>query len=104
MPPDRDADGRDSAFLPIGESFDLHSFAPADIPDVVVEYLTAARDAGLREVRLIHGRGSGVQRARVHAVLRTLPWVLEVREATPDLGGWGATIAVLAPAEPVPTR
>ena len=55
--------------VPIGPEFDLHPFAPRDIPDVVDAYLEAAHAGGLREVRLVHGRGIGVQRARVHQVL-----------------------------------
>jgi DNA-nicking Smr family endonuclease len=61
----------DDAFeVPIEGTLDLHAFHPRDIPSVVDEYLTAAHAAGLREVRLIHGRGIGVQRARVHQALR----------------------------------
>ena len=56
--------------VPIGPEFDLHPFAPRDIPDVVDAYLEEAQARGLREVRLVHGRGIGVQRARVHQVLR----------------------------------
>jgi DNA-nicking Smr family endonuclease len=83
--------------LPIEESIDLHPFAPAEIPEVVEEYLEAARAAGFREVRLIHGRGRGVQRSRILALLRRLEYVLEIREASPDRGGWGATDVVLRP-------
>jgi DNA-nicking Smr family endonuclease len=85
--------------IPIEDVLDLHPFAPRDVPDIVVEYLEAARAAGLREVRLIHGRGAGVQRSIVHAVLRSLPWVLAASEAPADRGGWGATIVALAPAD-----
>lgn len=101
MPP-----GPDDEAVPLApeDALDLHAFAPREVPEVVLSYLEAAREAGLRQVRVIHGRGAGVQRARVIALLRTLPWVVEVREATPDLGGWGATIVVLAAAEPVRTR
>ena len=59
----------DPAIVPIGPEFDLHPFAPRDIPDVVDAYLEAAHGAGFREVRLVHGRGIGVQRARVQQVL-----------------------------------
>lgn len=61
--------------VPIGPEFDLHPFAPRDIPDVVDAYLQEAHAIGLREVRLIHGRGIGVQRARVQQVLRDHPLV-----------------------------
>jgi dsDNA-specific endonuclease/ATPase MutS2 len=55
--------------IPIGEELDLHSFAPRDIPSVVEEYVTAAAEAGFRQVRLVHGRGRGVQRGIVQAAL-----------------------------------
>lgn len=56
--------------IPIEDSIDLHSFAPSDILSVVDEYLRAARDAGFIQVRLIHGRGKGVQRADIQRLLR----------------------------------
>ena len=65
----------------IEDSLDLHAFAPRDIPSVVDEYLRAAHQAGLRDVRLIHGRGIGVQRARVQQVLRDHPLVLSFADA-----------------------
>lgn len=66
----------DDAFeIPIEPELDLHAFAPRDIVSVVEAYLEAAHERGLREVRLVHGRGIGVQRARVHQVLRDHPQV-----------------------------
>jgi DNA-nicking Smr family endonuclease len=56
--------------VPIEDSIDLHAFAPRDVVSVVDEYLRAAAEAGLREVRLIHGRGKGVQRAEIQRLLR----------------------------------
>ena len=56
--------------IPIEDAIDLHSFAPRDVVSVVDEYLQAARDAGFEQVRLIHGRGKGVQRAAVQQLLR----------------------------------
>lgn len=67
--------------IPIEDSLDLHAFAPRDVPSVVDEYLRAAHEAGLREVRVIHGRGIGVQRARVHQVLRDHPLVVSFGDA-----------------------
>jgi DNA-nicking Smr family endonuclease len=81
--------------LPLEDSLDLHSFPPQEVPDIVEEYLRVARAAGLGEVRLIHGRGKGVQRARIHALLGRLPFVLHAYEAPADRGGWGATVVVL---------
>jgi DNA-nicking Smr family endonuclease len=79
--------------LPIESVIDLHAFAPRDIPSVVDEYLRAAHEAGFREVRLIHGRGIGVQRARVHQALRGHSLVGSFRDA-PD-SHLGATVATL---------
>lgn len=82
--------------LPIEESLDLHTFHPSEVVAVVEEYLHAARQQGLLEVRLIHGRGKGVQRGRIHALLSRLPWVVRAYDAPPDRGGWGATVVELA--------
>ena len=84
--------------LPIEDALDLHPFAPAEVPSVVAEYLEAAAKAGFAEVRLIHGRGKGVQRARVRTILARHPLVAEMHEATPDRGGAGATVVRLRPA------
>ncbi len=81
--------------VPIEDALDLHPFAPRDVPSVVAEYLEAAHTRGLREVRLIHGRGIGVQRETVRAVLAGHPRVADFRDARPELGGWGATIVRL---------
>lgn len=89
--------------VPIEDALDLHPFAPAEIPDVVCSYLEAAHEAGFREVRLIHGRGKGVQRERVRATLARHPLVESFAEATPDRGGWGATIARLVASGPPPS-
>ena len=83
--------------VPIEQAIDLHSFQPREIPDVVEAYLEAAHEAGFREVRLIHGRGKGVQRARIHRLLDAHPLVERFAEAPPGRGGWGATIAWLCP-------
>ena len=61
--------------IPIEDAIDLHAFAPRDIISVVEDYLQAARDQGFTEVRLIHGRGRGVQRADIQRLLRTHPLV-----------------------------
>ena len=82
-----------SVRVPIEAELDLHAFAPRDIPAVVVEYVDAAARAGLREVRLIHGRGRGVQRGIVQAVLERHPRVLEFWDDT--AAHLGATIARL---------
>ena len=79
--------------LPIEGTLDLHAFAPRDVASVVVEYVTAAHEAGLREVRLIHGRGKGVQRGIVQQALERHPLVDEFWDATET--HLGATIARL---------
>ena len=81
--------------VPIGPEFDLHSFSPRDIPDVVDAYLHEAHALGLRDVRLIHGRGIGVQRARVQQVLRDHPLVASYRDD--PRAHLGATLATLKP-------
>ena len=70
----------DPHVVPIGPEFDLHPFAPRDIPDVVDAYLEEAWSRGFREVRLVHGRGIGVQRARVQQVLAAHPRVASFRD------------------------
>jgi DNA-nicking Smr family endonuclease len=85
----------ESVVLPIEDSIDLHPFAPKDVPSVVESYLEAAREAGLEEVRVIHGRGKGVQKERVRQVLARSPHVTHFEEATPDRGGFGATVVKL---------
>ena len=79
--------------VPLEDSIDLHSFHPRDIPSVVEEYVNAAHAAGLRELRVIHGRGRGVQRGIVQAVLERHPLVVEFRDDFES--HLGATIALL---------
>ena len=81
--------------VPIEESIDLHAFAPRDIPTVGEGYLEAAVERGFREVRLIHGKGKGVQRGRVQQILRGHPLVEEFFDGVSGRGAWGATIARL---------
>jgi DNA-nicking Smr family endonuclease len=79
--------------VPIEASLDLHTFAPRDVQSVVNEYVTAAHEAGLREVRLIHGRGKGVQRGTVQQALERHPLVVEFWDAGET--HLGATVARL---------
>ena len=81
--------------IPIEDAIDLHAFAPRDVASVVDEYVRAAHARGLRDVRLIHGRGIGVQRSIVHALLSRHPLVSSFAEAPPERGGWGATLVRL---------
>ena len=77
MPDEPRGDAEQAHTFPIEREIDLHAFAPRDIPSVVEEYITAAADAGLEEVRVIHGRGRGVQRGIVQAALDRHPRVVE---------------------------
>jgi DNA-nicking Smr family endonuclease len=79
--------------ISIEQTLDLHAFAPRDIPSVVDEYIRAAHERGLREVRLIHGRGKGVQRGIVQNALEKHPLVQEFWDATET--HLGATVARL---------
>lgn len=85
----------DAIELPVTDELDLHSFAPRDIPDVVASYLEACLEKGLLEVRLVHGRGKGVQRAVVRRLLGSHPRVIGFDDAPPGSGGWGATLVRL---------
>lgn len=85
--------------LPITDVFDLHSFQPRDVADVTRAYLDAAHEKGLRAVRIIHGRGKGVQRRTVREVLKRDPRVADFGDAPPEAGGWGATWARLQTAD-----
>jgi dsDNA-specific endonuclease/ATPase MutS2 len=86
----------DPVHLPIGREIDLHAFAPRDIPSVVSEYIDAAAAAGFDEVRVIHGRGRGVQRGIVQSALDRHPKVIEFWDD--PLSHLGATIARLSAA------
>jgi hypothetical protein len=79
----------------VTDVLDLHSFRPEDVPAVVAEYLVEARRAGLVDVRIVHGRGRGVQRAVVRRLLADAPGVAAFAEAAPARGGWGATLVRL---------
>lgn len=82
--------------LEITDVLDLHQFAPRDVGRVVEEYLAEARARGFRHVRIVHGKGVGVQRERVRAVLGRTPFVEHFADAPPEAGGWGATVARLS--------
>jgi DNA-nicking Smr family endonuclease len=81
--------------VPVQDWIDLHAFSPKDIPSVVAEYLEQCLQAGFGAVRIIHGRGAGVQRKIVRSILEKHPAVLSFQDAPPDAGGWGATVILL---------
>ena len=81
--------------IPITDVFDLHRVPPRDVQAVVEEYLIEANRLGLKALRIIHGRGIGVQREIVRAVLARTPFVAEFGDAPGEAGGWGATVVTL---------
>jgi DNA-nicking Smr family endonuclease len=83
--------GLDPVELPITDVLDLHSFRPSEVADVVREYLDTAYEKGMRHLRIIHGRGIGVQRRTVRTLLERDPRVIEFGDAPAEAGGWGAT-------------
>jgi dsDNA-specific endonuclease/ATPase MutS2 len=87
----------DAFEVPITDVFDLHPFAPRDVKAAVEAYLEEAHARGFTALRIIHGRGIGVQREMVRAVLSRAPYVMEYHDAPPEAGGWGATIVTLQP-------
>jgi dsDNA-specific endonuclease/ATPase MutS2 len=92
-PPEEPPDPAVPVSVPLEDSFDLHSFRPADVPSAVSEYLDEARGS-FREVRLIHGRGIGVQREIVRSLLSRRQDVARFFDAPAERGGWGATVVV----------
>jgi dsDNA-specific endonuclease/ATPase MutS2 len=81
--------------IPITDSLDLHSFSPKEVRNVVEAYLEEARKKGFRIVRIIHGKGVGVQREIVRNVLSETFFVKSFKNAPEFSGSWGATIAEL---------
>jgi len=97
--PEDDRAGEDAVVdFPIDGTLDLHLFDPADVGDLVPEYLHACRERGILQVRLVHGKGIGALRRSVEAILRRLPEeVADWKTAGEDAGGWGATLVTLRP-------
>jgi dsDNA-specific endonuclease/ATPase MutS2 len=81
--------------VPIEDSIDLHPFSPKEIPSVVEQYIEECLRAGIYEIRIIHGRGTGVQRRIVRSILEKDPRVVSFKDAPPEAGGWGSTMVVL---------
>ena len=81
--------------IPIQDVLDLHTVSPKDVKNVVEEYLEEANQLEMKQLRIIHGRGIGVQREIVRAVLARTPSVLTYSDAPPEAGGWGATVVTL---------
>lgn len=83
--------------LPITGELDLHTFRPADLGALIPAYFAACTTKGIREVRLIHGKGTGTLRTSVHALLRRSPLVQHFRLGDENTGSWGATLVTLHP-------
>ncbi len=83
--------------LEIRDVFDLHSIPPHDVRRVVEEYLIEAQLSGFRQVRIIHGKGIGVQKELVRSILARTVFVETFNDAPPEAGGWGATVVRLSP-------
>ncbi len=93
-------DGPEEPFaVEITDVFDLHSVPPRDVAGVVEAYLEEAHARGFTAVRIIHGRGIGVQRETVRKVLAGTEFVVDFRDAPLEAGGWGATVVTLVPSD-----
>ncbi len=100
MTRDHKGDPPDSPFpgpvpLPLDGTLDLHAFRPEDVADLVPEWIEACRAESLRELRIVHGKGTGALRRSVEAILARHPLVASFRTAGEDAGGWGATLVTL---------
>ncbi|MBD3344639.1 MAG: DNA mismatch repair protein MutS [Chitinivibrionales bacterium] len=82
--------------LPINGILDLHTFRPRDVKRLIPDYLNECRKKGIFEIYIIHGKGKGILREKVHAVLRRLPEVVFFYPAPEQFGGWGATVVELS--------
>ena len=82
--------------LPLDGTLDLHAFRPSEVGDLVAEWIAACHAAGLRELRIVHGKGTGALRRSVQALLARHPLVAAFRSADEAAGGWGATLVTLA--------
>jgi dsDNA-specific endonuclease/ATPase MutS2 len=89
-------DPEETIVVPIEDTLDLHTFRPAEVKDLLHDYLEAALQKGFGEVVIIHGKGSGILREKVRSILRKHPLVDSFRDAGALHGGWGATTVRLS--------
>lgn len=87
----------DPVEIPIDGTLDLHHFSPKDIPDLLNEYIMVCREKNILSIRIIHGKGKGIQRDRVQKILKNHRDVLSFTTPEAFSGGWGATVAELKP-------
>ena len=85
----------DAVEIPIDGVLDLHTFSPKDLPNLLDDYIEACLERGIYQVRIIHGKGKGILRDRVRAILSRHAMVEGFSEAPMEAGGWGATLAQL---------
>lgn len=88
-------DETEPIIVPIDGTLDLHCFRPAEVKDLVPDYLDECRNTGIFQVRIVHGKGTGTLRRTVHAILERLDYVQSFRIAGEDGGSWGATLVHL---------
>jgi DNA-nicking Smr family endonuclease len=88
-------DPEEEVVVPVEDSLDLHTFRPQEVKDLLDDYLQAALEKGFEEVRIIHGKGTGVLRERVQSLLKRHPLVAAFEQAQAASGGWGATVVRL---------
>jgi len=89
-----DENQNDVIHIPIDGNLDLHTFDPGEISDLIKEYIDACLKEGIFEIRIIHGKGRGILRDKVHYILKKHPLVMDFR-LDPGASGWGATIVRL---------
>ena len=90
--------------IPITEELDLHTFRPAEVPDLLDDYFAECVDRGIFSVRVIHGKGTGALKKRVRSILEKHPLVKSYADAPANAGGWGATSVELAPEPGTPRK
>ena len=79
----------------INGTLDLHTFKPKDVPDLLTDYFTACIEKSIYSIRIVHGKGKGILKKRVHDLLKENEMVASFRSAPPEAGGWGATLVEL---------
>ena len=92
---DQTPDDDEPIRIPVTDVFDLHTVPPREVKAVVENYLEEAHRMGFRALRIIHGRGIGVQREIVRSILNETPFVTGFSDAPAEAGGWGATVVSL---------
>jgi dsDNA-specific endonuclease/ATPase MutS2 len=98
--PDSNNPFPEPVIIPFQDVLDLHSIPPRQVRAVVADYIEEAHTRGVRFVRIIHGKGIGVQREMVRAILSRTVFVVDFKDAPSEAGGWGATIATLSVDDP----